>query len=126
MARTAIVPVTAVPAVAPDHASLADNVFSPDGGNAIEIFGKVLANTGSLYLLRNDGDADTEWYAVDLDATNLKRLQLDVAAPVGALAGFFSGVWLAGDLRRSGRASYVVLLIGTATFTTLYAAERAL
>lgn len=119
MNATPITPVTTIPSVAPGDATLTGKVFRLDGGNAVEIFGACSANSGKLYLLRND--VGTEWYPVDIDAQDLKALQVDTTKPAGALAGLFSGTWLTGD---KTPANYVVLHVGTATFATLYAAGR--
>ena len=129
MVPTSIVPVIAVPVVAPTDASLNGKVFSPDGGNAIEIFGVCTAGTGRLYLLRNLGpDTSTEWYLVDDDAQDLKSIHVDSTAPT-AIPGYFSGIWLTGDLYRGGTARYVVLVStggGQPTLSHLYAAARAI
>jgi hypothetical protein len=121
----AITTVTAIPAVAPTDPALAGNVFTAAGGNAIEILGHCDANSGKLYLLRNL-NGDTKWFVVDNDKQDLKALQVDAALPAGALAGQFSGIWMAGDATRGTGGTYVVLQVGTATFDDLWAASRRL
>jgi len=120
MSTIAITPRTTVPTGLP---SAVLEAFHADGGNAIELFGKCNANTGRLYLLRNDGVASDQWYPVDLDAQDLDSIHLDAAAPAGALAGYFSGTWLTGD---GTPAWYVVLATGTPTFELIFAATRRL
>lgn len=122
-----ITTVTTPPAVDPDDVSLVGKVFQAEGGNLIEIFGHCNANSGSLYLLRNFSDATgktSQWYPVDLDANDVKKISVDTTKPTGNLAGFFSGSWLAGDAREGSGGTYVVLQIGTATFDHLYASSR--
>ena len=119
----AITPVSIVPSVPPTDPSLAGKVFHIDGGNAVEISGKVTAGAGSLYLLRSGNGS--EWYPVDLDANDKGSLPVDATKPAGAVAGLFAGTWLTGDCRDGGGlAYYVVLQVGTATFGTMYAAQR--
>lgn len=122
MAPKLIVPLTAIPTVEGNDPSLAASVIYADGGNAIEVFGKCNANNGRLHLLRNT--LDNKWHPVDGDAQDLKSIRVDSGLPAGVLAGFFSGTWLPSDVARSGAAYYVVVLIGTATFSEIYAATR--
>jgi hypothetical protein len=79
--------------------------------------GKVSAGTGNLYLFRNREPGSTEWYPLDVDAQDLKSIQLDSTKPAGVTAGYFSGTWLTGDRKECGGASYVLVYTGTPTFT---------
>lgn len=129
MGPTPITPVTTVPNVTPDDATLVGAVFAPDGGNSVEIYGHCDANSGALTLYRNHSDADgnttTEWYPVSNDKNNAGALLVDSALPAEA-PGFFSKVWSTGDMRKgSTGAFYVVLYSGNAAdFDLLYAAGR--
>jgi len=104
-------------------ASLVGYVFSPGGGNALQVFGKASA-AGSVTLMRNLGTGSTEWYPVDLDASGTKEIPVDNTKPAGVLAGYFGGTYLSGDLNRAPTACYVVVALGGATFSKLYVAER--
>lgn len=130
MGPTPIVPVTAVPTVKPDHATLVGKVFNPDGGNAVEIYGHCNANSGALTLYRNhsdaNGDTTTEWYPVENNKNNAGALLVDSATPTEA-PGMFSKIWSTGDLKHGGstRAWYVVLYSAAAVdLDKLYAAGR--
>lgn len=120
----AITTVTAVPAVEPTDASLAGKAFATVGGNGIEIAGHCDANSGKLYLWRHL--TGTLWLPVDIDKQDLKAIQVDSALPATAMAGYFSGLWLAGDAGMGSTGIYVVLQTGTATFDQLYASGRRL
>lgn len=123
----AITVVATVPTVLPTDATLAGSVFQVAGGNLVEIFGLCSANDASLYLFRNlstSAGPGVEWYPVDLDANDTKKISVDATQPPGVVQGFFSGSWLAGDAREGSGGTYVVVQVGDATYDFLYASSR--
>lgn len=107
---TALTPVTSIPAVAPDHATLAGKVYNAGLGATLHARVTVSLGTGACTLLRYDYDA-AEWHPWGADATAGGVLGLDATVRGGQA----HGAW---DIGRTGGGDFMLLVTGGPTVTS--------
>ena len=107
----AIIPVTAIPSVAPDHASLAGKVVKVDGDTAVQLVAKASAGAGTLTLLRHDG-ALTKWIPWGADSD-------EGSATIDStkIEGWAHGRWATGSYTPG---FYAILALGGPTIAEAY------
>lgn len=107
----AIVPVTAIPSVAPDHSSLVGKVVEVKGDNAVQAAAKASAGSGTLTLLRYNG-ALTKWMPWGADSD-------EGSATIDStkIEGWAHGRWTTGSFTPG---FYAILALGGPTISEAY------